>query len=862
MSDGQQSSSSAQQEEDVPSSENIVGVELFSSDEVNHLRFENPSQEEDVRRRRNDNRFAYNMRVRTEHVAGTPQLPITGNEEQDSALMEIHLLAQASQYLPRDVIIAKIREIQDKMKPKPVLRPRLPRPSPFVTEIDRDHPIFIRQFYSFVLTGNTTGHFRVVSTPVHFGELDFMDDILKDLNDVAIYELVKFLLKLKEKYFCRTKFLLMVYLKFVFASNQKTSKQAIDNFDKICDTGSLLFQFMSLSEKLYNHIHGAPDVPQLSKDELLRKRLARFEKMNVPSAKALPPHDTNSKFSASHSAVTTLPSNSAATSSQKPSSSAASEIVPMDFDKPIKKKKKKKKKKRIKVKHPKPSKKPVKVHKKCKLKLRHKSLRKCFTKFLDATPPGLLLFFMSRDVEWERKEEYDFVDFKYLFKHLHPKITKDADLKNLIIINHLSGNEKFREQADNYVEQNPVLQNTENIVLNGIITTENLKTDFAYKGLFGGEQVHNRNSLNMMLYKWGELGKRIWTDVSDTSTKCVEFSDEYSLDQEKYFRLTYEHIIEHHRYQPKVWVEIVEDLPYMLVLEKLEFIFERNQLIGNKQLVFKLQMIIESINRVIAAKVHPTQIISLYFTLRQKTKKNRGSTKTVQNNKDKVLKALYRAFHLCLQSDDMKQIFSTHKRHCIALDLRPQMFEKKRDSAFTPIEAALCYVMCLYYYEEYFHIYAYNKEMDSIKQHFTRNFELNELRDTFQKMKNEETVNYHAFLHHAFEKRIDTDAFVFISSDSPNTDFEQLSTLMTTYRTKMHRPDTSAFLWQLMSQGIQPRVDSPVCLLQGVDKNVYYYLNAAVRFAGITAQPVLSAACEASQPDVDTSVELGTWRVG
>ena len=482
----------------------------------------------------------------------------SGNEEQDNALREIHLLAQATQFLPREEIMEKIREIQDKMKPKPKPRPRPIKPPPFAIEIDRDHPFFIRQFYSFVLTGSTNGHFRVDITPVHFGELDFMDDFLKGLNEEGMDELMKLLLKLKGEYFCRIKFFLMIYLKFIFSSNQKISKLAIEYFDKFCDTGTILFQFMSLSEKLYNHIHGAPAAQQLSRDELLKKRLERFERKNAAPMRISSPSDSTSKTFPNHPAATSLPSGSAATFSQTSSTSATSEIVPMEMDiDPIKKKKMKRKK----LKRPKPedkqfkSKKPVKKNKKCKLKLRHKSLRKCFMKFLDSTPPGLLLFFISRDVEWEKKEEFDYVDFKYLFKYLHPKITKDVDLKNLIITNHLSGNEKFRARANSYMEKNPVLQNTENIVFNGIITAENLRTDFAYKDLMTGRQVHNRNSEGMMLYKWGELGKRVGTEASDTSSKCVEFSDEYSLDQEKYFRLTFEHIIEQHRFRPKVGVD-------------------------------------------------------------------------------------------------------------------------------------------------------------------------------------------------------------------------------------------------------------------------------------------------------------------
>ena len=58
----------------------------------------------------------------------------------------------------------------------------------------------------------------------------------------------------------------------------------------------------------------------------------------------------------------------------------------------------------------------------------------------------------------------------------------------------------------------------------------------------------------------------------------------------------------------KVWEEIIEDLPYTVVLENLPVIFRRKQLIECDSIVLKVKRVIENLERIVAAKIHPTKV--------------------------------------------------------------------------------------------------------------------------------------------------------------------------------------------------------------------------------------------------------------
>ena len=58
----------------------------------------------------------------------------------------------------------------------------------------------------------------------------------------------------------------------------------------------------------------------------------------------------------------------------------------------------------------------------------------------------------------------------------------------------------------------------------------------------------------------------------------------------------------------QVWITILDDLPYALVLDRIEFIVEHKNLIANVDIVRKVVAILPNVGRAVNAKIHPIKV--------------------------------------------------------------------------------------------------------------------------------------------------------------------------------------------------------------------------------------------------------------
>ena len=402
-------------------------------------------------------------------------------------------------------IMDNINHVRTQVQQKPVtVKKQL-----FPWKISEDHPDFVRCIYHFILTGNVKCFlfFSLNVAGLGFIELDFLDKLLPRVDGKIGIEIINFLEKIKDSSWCQQQPFMMVYAKCVFSDCHDVSEMAIQKFYIFCDIPSKLFLFVTISEKLLQ-INKTPKHPKgrilasnikkpVFVDEIRQKRLAR---LNIPTG----------QVNSSEEAMNKSPSLEGNTGSE------ANSIVA-----------KRKKLKKV-----------------CNFKLNSRKLRKCFVIFLELIKPELLLLFLTQDKENLKTEENGWLDFRYLFRHLHPKLSdnnKDSELKNLVITYYLKGIKCFRKKADEYVEQNRILEASANVIISCILEYSSLKEN-------AGRSV-------AFLSKWDSCSSRE-QNLEKESMKYFEQVEEYSVKEDHFLYLTFKHLFEPYLLKPEVKIHL------------------------------------------------------------------------------------------------------------------------------------------------------------------------------------------------------------------------------------------------------------------------------------------------------------------
>ena len=365
----------------------------------------------------------------------------------------------------------------------------------FPWKISEDHPLFVRFVYHFILTGNTRCFLSIsLIFESSIKDLDFLD-ILLPMDDGKIgLEMISFLENIKDNPYCLQQPFMMVYVKCVFSQCKCVSEKAVEKFYIFCDIPKKLFLFMTISAKMLSanktpaHVQSRSLASDIEKpttgDELRTRRLARFN--------TAPNEPVNQLLQ-----TETIDNNSMLTDTQSGQ------------------------------------------EKKCTLDLDDEKLKKCFKNFLDSIVPELLLLFLTQDKKSERTEEFGYLNFQYLLDHLNPELSennKDPELKNLVLVFYSKGIESFREAADTYVEKNPFLGSSANVIFTCILEYVTLDC----------------NNLENFILKHEKCSIGARADIKKENMKYFEQEDEYSIEVDNYLHLTFKHIPKRLLQNPKV----------------------------------------------------------------------------------------------------------------------------------------------------------------------------------------------------------------------------------------------------------------------------------------------------------------------
>ena len=164
--------------------------------------------------------------------------------------------------------------------------------------------------------------------------------------------------------------------------------------------------------------------------------------------------------------------------------------------------------------------------------------------------PELLLLFLTQDKRKVKTEKYGYLDFQYLFDHLKPELTendKDPELKKLIIVFYSEGIDSFRKEADTYVEKNPFLGSSANVIFTCILDYISLDCE---------------NLENFML-KHDRCGIGARVNLDKENMKYFELADEYCIKEDNYLYLTFKHIPQTLLQEHKVFFDYIFPITLM-----------------------------------------------------------------------------------------------------------------------------------------------------------------------------------------------------------------------------------------------------------------------------------------------------------
>lgn len=452
----------------------------------------------------------------------------------------------------------------------------------------------------------------------------------------------------------------------------------------------------------------------------------------------------------------------------------------------------------------------------------------CVKKFYEDETKSidLMLYFLLKNNSANRGK----INHAHLIRLSHPKFEGRAgELMNAVITYVLHQNKAFEKQVDKFVKKYLVIMGLENIVISIIFMIADLKTLIAQRD----------GDIEKLLEYWREYGKRVGEDIFDIKLfKYHESGEEYVNQETLAYRLTIHDIHESFLYVNKVWHEIIEDIPYLVLLEKLSFLFKLRHdhalnITHDNGLVQKITKVISNRGRLLSSKAHPVILIIHYYRL----KKILGKLRPVQKHRNHtlIIDALYRTFNDCLKCPKFKEKHATHKRYCFAVDVTVAMFSEicQDDTTIQPIDAALAMLMCYYHYEEFFNVFFFTPDFKNLNVLFTDNLTMIELKQEVQKMQAIRTDCYLP-VKVSEELKLDVDLFIILSADHSFASRHHKGVLQE-YRERMHRPFTKMIVCTMATRDFNFADPNDPFMFDvcGFDENVPRYVAKIAKLDGL-----------------------------